>query len=75
MSKAAAVCIPRHPSPAKTLTSLFTRHIRRLEMAAYGDAVRQKSNDRVTTATTTAMELLDLHFTDKAIQIIRGTKA
>ena len=42
--------------------------------AAYGDAIRQKSNDRMTTATTMAMELLDLHFTDKAIQIIRGTK-
>ena len=43
--------------------------------AAYRDAIRQKSNDRVTTATTMAIELLDLPFTNKAIQIIGGTKA
>jgi len=42
--------------------------------AAYGDAIKQKSQDRVTTATKMAMDLLDLSFSDKAIQIIRSTK-
>ena len=42
--------------------------------AAYGDAIKQKHQDRVTTATKMAMDLLDLPFSDKAIQIIRGTK-
>ena len=44
----------------------------RILAAVYSDVVRQKSKDRVTTATAMAIELPDLHFSERAI--IRGTK-
>ena len=61
--------------PGRSKEQITVRRHHGIFAAAYGDAIRQKSNDRVTTATVMAMELLDLPFTDKAIQIIRGTEA
>ena len=62
----------RLPGWSKEQTTVRRQH--GIFAAAYGDAIKQTSHDRVTTATVMAMELLDLSFWDKAMQIIRGTK-
>jgi len=60
--------------PGRSKEQTKARRDHSIFAAAYGDAIKQKSHDRVTTATTMAMDLLDLSFSDKAMQIIRGTK-
>ena len=60
--------------PGRSKEQNIVRRHHGIFAAAYGDAIKQKSHDRVTTATAMAMELLDLSFSDKAIQIIRRTK-
>ena len=62
----------RLPGRNKEQTKVRREHS--IFAAAYGDAMRQKSHDGVTTATKMDMDLLDLSFSDKAMQIIRGMK-
>ena len=53
--------------PDRSKEQTIVRRDHGILSAAYVDATRQKRNDRVTTATTMAMKILGLPFTDKAM--------